>query len=150
MQTVIKGDTIRVHYHGKLESGETFDSSFEDEPLEFEVGGGFVIEGFDNGVIGMGVGDKKEIFIPSENAYGTVSDEMIFELPIENFPENLTPEIGMVLNMTNQEDETIQVTVIDIREDHVLIDANHPLAGKNLIFELELMEIKKKSLILMP
>ena len=151
MQQVKKGDTIKIHYHGRLNDGTTFDSSAGREPLEFEVGGGMVIAGFDAGVTGMAVGEKKTIEIPFLEAYGPVQEEMIIEFPKTNFPPDLNPEIGMQLNMSNQEGQQFPVVIKEVKEEVVVLDANHPLAGKDLTFDLELVEIAGASpLIIMP
>jgi peptidylprolyl isomerase len=150
MSAVKKGDTIKVHYHGTLTDGTIFDSSLQREPLEFEVGGGMVIPGFDNGVLGMAVGEKRTINIPADEAYGQKQEEMIMEFPRDRFPEDMTPEIGMQLMMSSQTGQQFPVMVADVREDIVVLDANHPLAGKDLTFDLELVEIKGGSLIIMP
>lgn len=151
MQQVKKGDKVKVHYHGKLTSGETFDSSAGRDPLEFEVGGGMVIKGFDDGVTGMSIGEKKTITIPYNEAYGPRNPEMVIEMPKERFPENMEIEVGMPLMMSDQEGHQFQVEVTEIREAVVILDANHPLAGKDLVFDLELVEITGGSpLIIMP
>lgn len=151
MAQVKSGDKIKVHYHGKLTTGETFDSSAGREPLEFEVGGGQVIPGFDDGVTGMTVGEKKTIHIPFMEAYGPSNPEMIIPMPKERFPADMQLEIGMPLGMSDQDGHQFQVVVTEIRETDVLLDANHPLAGKDLIFDLELVEIAGDSpLIIMP
>ena len=151
MQQVKKGDTVRIHYHGKLTDGTTFDSSEGREPLEFEVGGGMVIPGFDAGVTGMTVGEKKTITIPADEAYGQKQEEMIMEFPKERFPADMVPEVGMQLNMSNDQGQTFPVLIADVKEDVVILDANHPLAGEDLTFDLELVEIKgSKPLIIMP
>ena len=102
MQKVKSGDTIKVHYHGRLTNGETFDSSEGREPLEFEVGSGMVIKGFDDGVTGMIVGEKKTINIPFLEAYGPVQEEMMVEFPLDQFPPDLKPVVGMPLTMTTE------------------------------------------------
>jgi peptidylprolyl isomerase len=150
MRQVKKGDTIKVHYHGKLTNGETFDKSEGREPLEFEVGGGMVIPGFDNGVTGMTVGEKKTITIPFNEAYGPRNPEMLIEMPKENFPEGMELEIGMPLGMSDGQGQQFQVTVAEIKDEVVLLDANHPLAGQDLTFDLELVDIVTKPLIIMP
>lgn len=151
MQQVKSGDTIKVHYHGRLTDGTTFDSSEGREPLEFEVGSGMVIRGFDDGVTGMAVGEKKTINIPVDNAYGPKNPEMIIEFPRNQFPEGMTPEKGMRLNLNNAEGHVFPVVIAEVKDDVVILDANHPLAGEDLIFDLELVEIVgSKSRIIMP
>jgi FKBP-type peptidyl-prolyl cis-trans isomerase 2 len=138
---VQSGDTIKIHYHGRLSDGTTFDSSAGRSPLEFTVGSGSVIKGFDDGVQGMTVGEKKTIEIPFLQAYGPEDPSMIIEFPIDRLPEDLKPEIGMQLNMNNAEGQQFAVTITDITNDNIILNANHPLAGKDLIFDLELVEI---------
>jgi len=151
MQQVKSGDTVKVHYHGKLTDGTTFDSSSGRDPLEFEVGSGMVIKGFDDGVTGMIVGDKKTINIPVDDAYGPKQEEMLVEFPIDQFPPDMKPEVGMPLTMTTSQGQPVQVVIIDIKPEAVILDANHPLAGQELVFDLELVEIVSvKSLIIMP
>jgi len=151
MQQVKKGDKVKVHYHGKLTSGETFDSSEGREPLEFEVGSGMVIKGFDEGVTGMTVGDKKTINIPYDEAYGARNPDMMIDMPKDRFPTDMELEQGMPLLMSDGQGQQFQVTVTEIRETSVMLDANHPLAGKDLVFDLELVEIVGGSpLIIMP
>ena len=150
MQQVQNGDKVRVHYHGKLRSGETFDSSEGREPLEFTVGSGQVIPGFDEGVRGMQPGEKKTIEIPVDQAYGQKSQEMIIEFPSNQFPPDMKPEVGMQLMMNNGQGQQFPVTIAEVRDETVLLDANHPLAGQDLIFDLELVEIVPSSRIIMP
>ena len=151
MQQVKNGDKIKVHYHGRFTNGETFDKSEGREPLEFEVGSGMVIKGFDEGVTGMGVGDKKTINIPFDEAYGPKNPEMIIDMPKDRFPKDMEIEVGMPLAMSDGQGNQHQVVVTQIKEDAVTLDANHPLAGQDLVFDLELVEIVGgKSLIIMP
>jgi FKBP-type peptidyl-prolyl cis-trans isomerase 2 len=151
MAQVKSGDTIKVHYHGKLTNGETFDSSAGREPLEFEVGSGAVIPGFDEGVTGMSIGEKKTINIPFDEAYGPKNEEMIIEMPKDRFPEDMQLEVGTPLMMSDQQGQQFQVSIMEIKDDAVMLDANHPLAGQDLIFDLELVEIAGASpLIIMP
>ena len=152
MQQVKQGDTVKVHYHGRLTDGTTFDSSEGREPLEFEVGSGNVIAGFDNGVTGMQVGEKKTINIPSEEAYGPKQDDLFMEFPMDRFPPDMKPEVGMTLNMSNGQGQNFPVVIADVKDDVVILDANHPLAGQELVFDIELMDIKngKSPLIIMP
>jgi FKBP-type peptidyl-prolyl cis-trans isomerase 2 len=141
MQQVKKGDKVKVHYHGKLTTGETFDSSAGREPLEFEVGSGMVIKGFDEGVAGMEVGEKKTINIPVDEAYGARSEEMVIDFPKDRFPADMQIEEGMQLMMSNGSGQNIPVVVVDIKEESVTLDANHPLAGEDLVFDIEVVEI---------
>jgi FKBP-type peptidyl-prolyl cis-trans isomerase 2 len=151
MDQVKSGDTVKVHYHGKLTDGTTFDSSEGREPLEFEVGSGAVIAGFDSGVTGMKVGDKKTIQIPVDDAYGQKQEDLLMEFPRDRFPSDMVPEIGMQLNMSNGQGQNFPVVVREVRDDVVVLDANHPLSGEDLVFDLELVEIVgPKSRIIMP
>ncbi len=152
MQQVKSGDTVKVHYHGKLTDGTTFDSSEGREPLEFEVGSGSVIPGFDTGVTGMQVGEKKTVNIPVDEAYGPKQEDLYMEFPIDRFPEDMKPEVGMQLNMSNGSEQNFPVVIAEVHDDTVILDANHPLAGEDLTFDLALVEIKggKSPLIIMP
>jgi FKBP-type peptidyl-prolyl cis-trans isomerase 2 len=150
MQQAKSGDTVKVHYSGRLTDGTTFDSSEGRDPLEFKVGNGDVIKGFDEGVTGMAVGDKKTVHIPADEAYGQKEDDRIVKFPRANFPPDMEPEVGMQLNMTNGGGQVIPVTIIDMDEENVTLDANHPLAGQDLIFDIEMVDIKGGSRIIMP
>jgi peptidylprolyl isomerase len=135
------GDNVKVHYKGKLTTGEPFDSSEGREPLAFTVGAGQMIKGFDEAIPGMVVGEKKTINIAPENAYGAKNAEAIVEFPKSNIPADMKLEPGMKLQLTNQNGQPIPVTVTEIRDDVIILDANHELAGKELIFDIELVEI---------
>ena len=137
-----------MHYHGTLTNGEIFDSSNGRAPLEFEVGSGMVIPGFDNGVLGMKVGDKKTINIPFMEAYGPKQPEMIVEFPKTQFPPDLNPEVGMALTMNNGQGQQFQVIVVEVKDEVVVLDANHALAGQDLVFDLELVNIDTPSKII--
>jgi peptidylprolyl isomerase len=150
MQQVKKGDKVKVHYHGRLNNGDTFDKSEGREPLEFEVGSGMVIKGFDDGVTGMTVGEKKTINIPFDEAYGPRNPDMMIEMPKERFPKDMEVEVGMPLGMSDGQGQQFQVVVAEVKDDMVILDANHPLAGQDLVFDLELVEIVTKPLIIMP
>ena len=141
MQQVKEGDVVKVHYTGKLNSGEQFDSSVDREPLEFTVGAGQMIKGFDAALPGMTVGEKKTINIPAEEGYGERSEEAIIPFPKENVPADMKLEPGMTLTLSNQDGQPVPVVVTEIREDVVILDANHFLAGQELIFDIELVEI---------
>jgi peptidylprolyl isomerase len=149
-QEVKAGDTVKVHYHGRLNDGTTFDSSEGRAPLEFEVGSGMVIKGFDEGVMGMTVGQKKTIEIPVDDAYGPKDPEAIIEFPIDRFPPGMQPEVGMQLAMNNGEGQQIPVVILEVKPEVVVLDANHALAGQDLIFDLELVDINSPSRIIMP
>ena len=150
MAQVKKGDTVKVHYHGTLSDGSIFDSSTGREPLEFEVGSGMVIAGFDEGVTGMTVGEKRTVTIPVDQAYGGVQEDMIMQFPKTQFPPDMIPEVGMQLSMSNNEGQQFPVTIVEVKEESVVLDANHPLAGKDLTFALELVDITPKPMIIMP
>lgn len=148
MQQAKSGDTVKVHYSGRLTDGTTFDSSDGREPLEFKVGNGDVIKGFDDGVEGMAVGDKKTVHISAAEAYGQKEEDRIVNFPRANFPPDMEPEVGMQLNMTNGGGQVIPVVIVDIDGENVTLDANHPLAGQDLIFDIELVDIKGGSRII--
>ena len=135
------GDKVKVHYTGKLVSGEAFDSSAGRAPLEFTVGAGQMIKGFDAAIPGMIVGDKKTINILADEAYGPRIEEAIIEFPIANVPPDAKLEVGMQLTLTNDQGQPVPVTVVELRDDAVIFDANHFLAGQDLVFDIELVEI---------
>ncbi|MCF7849695.1 MAG: peptidylprolyl isomerase [Kiritimatiellales bacterium] len=138
---VENGQTVKIHYTGTLDDGEQFDSSVGRDPLEFEVGSGQVIPGFEKGVLGMEVNEKKSIHIPSAEAYGEPVEEMIMDFERSQLPEGMEPEAGMQLHMQGPQGQPIPVKIVAVSEEKITIDANHPLAGQNLNFELELVEI---------
>jgi FKBP-type peptidyl-prolyl cis-trans isomerase 2 len=141
-QIAKKGDKVKVHYTGKLTEGIVFDSSEGAEPLEFELGTGQVIEGFDNGIMGMEIGEKKTVHIPVNEAYGPAEEENVIKIPRSEIPEDMELQIGMVLNMHQDgSGQVMQVAVADFDDEAVVLDGNHPLAGKDLIFDIELVEI---------
>ena len=141
MSKAQKGDTVKVHYVGKLKNGEVFDSSYDREPLEFTIGGGQLIKGFDNAVEGMEEGEKKTVTIPADEAYGPYREDMIIEVGKENLPEGLEPQVNQQLYMEDAQGQTLIVTVTEVLENSIKIDANHPLAGKDLVFDIELISI---------
>ncbi|MEM8602868.1 MAG: peptidylprolyl isomerase [Cyanobacteria bacterium P01_H01_bin.121] len=136
---VAPGSNVKVHYKGTLDDGSIFDSSADREPLEFEVGSGQVIPGFDNAIQQMDVGGTQTITIPSAEAYGPVRSEMIATIPQEQFPAELNPEVGQMLELSTPQG-ALPVKIIEIKDGGVTIDGNHPLAGQNLTFELTLIE----------
>ncbi len=135
------GDTVKVHYTGKLQDGSVFDASAGSEPLEFTLGQGQVIFGFEQAVIGMKVGESKTVTILVDQAYGPRRDDMIFEVERGELPADIDPEIGMQLQMNQGDGGTMIVTITDVSETTIKIDANHPLAGQDLTFDIELVEI---------
>lgn len=141
MAQVKDGDTVKVHYTGKLVNGEQFDSSAGREPLEFTVGAGMMIKGFDAALPGMSVGDKKTVNIPAADAYGKKDPNAVIPFPKENVPADMKLEPGMQLTLTNQEGQPFPVVVTEIQEDVIVLDANHFLAGEELVFDIELVEI---------
>lgn len=142
MSQVKENDTIKLHYTGKLADGQVFDSSVEREPIEFKVGEGKIIPGLEKGVIDMKVNEKKTIEIAKDEAYGEASDELFQEVKKEQLPEDIKPEVGMGLVSKNPDGSERQLRVAEVKDDHIVVDANHPLAGKDLIFDVELVEIK--------
>ena len=136
------GDTVKVHYTGKLHNGEVFDTSREREPFEFKLGGQTVIPGFEKGVLGMGIGDKKTIEISPEDAYGEKKEELVVEVQKSELPDDITPSVGQRLQIRQQDGNPIIVTITEMNEDNITLDANHPLAGYTLFFDVELVEIK--------
>ena len=135
------GNTVKVHYTGKLEDGTVFDSSKGRDPLEVKLGTNAIIPGFEKGLMGMEVGDKKTITIPSEEGYGPRRDELIMEVDKSAFPENITPEVGLQLQMQREDGQNLPVTIAKIEDEKITLDANFPLAGKTLIFDVEMMEV---------
>lgn len=135
------GDTVRIHYTGRLGDGTVFDTSENRDPLEFKIGGGQVIPGFEDGVKGMEPGNKKTINIDVDNAYGQRRDEMMVSVEKSNFPPDIEPVEGQQLQLRQQDGSVVNVLVAKVEEETVVLDANHPLAGKDLIFDLELVEI---------
>lgn len=135
------GDTVRIHYTGTLEDGTRFDSSEGREPLEFTLGSGQVIPGFDAGVAGMEPGQTKTIQIPAAEAYGPRREEMMLQVGAEQFPEGMEPEVGQQLQLNQPDGQAVVVRVAEVTDEGVTLDANHPLAGEDLTFELTLAEI---------
>ncbi len=136
-----KGDTVKIHYKGTLTDGTVFDSSEGKEPLEFTLGGGQVIPGFDSGVMGMEPGARKTITIKCEEAYGPIMADAIQEMERKEFPADFNPVLGQVLQFSSPDGFGMQASVTKVTEEKVTIDLNHPLAGKDLVFELELVSI---------
>jgi FKBP-type peptidyl-prolyl cis-trans isomerase 2 len=142
--TAKDGDRVRVHYTGRLEDGQVFDSSRGGEPLEFTVGAGEVIPGFDEAVRGMGVGETKTVEIEPEDAYGPRRDGLVATIERERAQFPVEPQVGMSLALPLQDGNQIEVVVTEVTPEHVTIDGNHPLAGEKLIFDVELVETSQK------
>lgn len=141
MTAAKEGDTVQVHYTGTLTDGSEFDSSRKrNEPIQFTLGQGQMIAGFEKAVDGMSVGESKQVNIPSQEAYGEVKKEMIMEVAKTDFPPDITPTEGQQLAV-NTQGQQVPVTITEIKGDKVVLDANHPLAGKDLVFDIELVEI---------
>ncbi len=141
MSQAEKGNKVKVHYTGTLTDETIFDSSRQREPIEFEVGAGQMIAGFDAAVEGMKVGDSKKVNIPATEAYGPKSEEAIIKVAKDQLPKEMNPEIGMQLEATGEDGRTQVLVVAEVMENEVMLDANHPLAGKDLTFDIEMMEI---------
>lgn len=135
------GDTVKVHYTGTLENGEVFDTSKEREPLEFQLGQGQLIPGFEKAVIGMDEGESTTVDIPSNEAYGEVRDDLIINVPKDQLPDDVEPKIGMQLQVNQQNGQPIPVRITEVKDEELILDANHPLAGKDLKFEIKLLEV---------
>ncbi|NEP02673.1 MAG: peptidylprolyl isomerase [Symploca sp. SIO2E9] len=135
------GDSVKVHYTGKLENGMVFDSSNDGSPLHFSLGEGAVIPGFEEAVVGMSPGDSKTTNIPSEQAYGPHRSELVMVVERQKIPEDLSVSVGQQLQIAKQDGQAIPVIVTEVSESEVTLDANHPLAGQNLVFDIQLVEI---------
>ena len=142
MSQVKQNDTVRVHYTGKLTDGQVFDSSLEREPIEFTMGQGQLIPGFEKGLLDMKVNEKKTIEIPSEEAYGEPRQELIQEVDKSQLPDEIKPEPGMGLVSKSPDGREMNLVVKEVKDDSIVVDGNHPLAGKDLVFDLEVIEIK--------
>jgi FKBP-type peptidyl-prolyl cis-trans isomerase 2 len=134
-----QGSKVNVHYTGKLSTGEVFDSSEGREPLEFEVGSGQIIAGFEDGIMGKSVGDKVTITIEADLAYGQIREDLVVKVPLDKMPGPV--EVGQTLQAVSDSGQPVQVQVKEVKEDHIVIDGNHPLAGKELTFDIEVVDI---------
>jgi peptidylprolyl isomerase len=136
-----QGDTVKVHYTGTLGDGTVFDSSREREPLEFTIGGGQLISGFEQTVIGMNPGESRNTRILAADAYGTYRDDLVLEVDRDRFPPDMKPEAGLQMEVRRPDGFTQMVMITETSESSVTLDANHPLAGQDLFFDIQLMEI---------
>jgi len=141
MSQAKNGDTVKINYKGTLDDGTVFDSSEGRDPLSFTLGSGQVIPGFEEAVLGMTVGENKSINIPADKAYGQRNEEMIIEAPRDQVPPEITPEIGLKLQMGGPNGEVVVVEITEVTDSHIKLDANPPLAGKDLNFDIELVAI---------
>jgi peptidylprolyl isomerase len=137
-----EGDVVKVHYTGKLSDGTEFDTSANEEPLEFTVGAGEVIPGFDEAVVGMNPGETKTTTIAPDAAYGDYDEELLLEVERSDFPANITPEVGQHLKLKQADGEVLAAVITEVDDEVVTVDANHPLAGKDLTFEIQLLAIE--------
>ncbi len=141
MTQVKQGDTVRIHYTGTLNDGQTFDSSEGREPLEFQVGSGQIIPGLDQAMPGMAVGDSKTVEVACENAYGEADPQAMQTVPRTSIPDDIPLDPGTRLQMQTPQGQVVPVTVAEVTEEEVTLDANHPLAGQDLTFKLELVGV---------
>jgi len=135
------GDTVRVHYRGTLEDGSEFDSSAGRDPLEFEVGSGQVISGFDAAVVGLEPGESVTVTVPAAEAYGEHQDEGVQTFPRDAFPPDASPEVGWAVELSGPDGQRVPATIAEVTDETIVLDFNHPLAGQDLTFEIELVEI---------
>ncbi len=135
------GDTVKIHYTGRLQDGTVFDSSSDREPLKFNIGSGQVIPGFEEAVTGMVVGEKKTTQVSCDKAYGERNPSMVMVVDREHVPSEIEPEVGQRLEVGSPNGELLAVTIVDVNEENITLDANPPLAGEDLTFDIELVEI---------
>lgn len=141
MSEAKNGDNVKIHYTGKLDDGTIFDSSANREPLQFTLGKGQVIPGFEQAVVGMNTGDTKTTKIPADKAYGSYKKEMVLEVNKADLPKDVEVKVGQQLQITQPNGQAFVVTAINMSESHITLDANHPLAGKDLTFDIQLVEV---------
>lgn len=141
MSKVKDGDTVKVHYTGTLENGEVFDTSENREPLEFTLGQGQLIPGFEKAVTGLAVGDSTTVDIPSKEAYGEVREDLIISVPKAQLPDDVEPQVGMQLQVNQPDGQPVPVRVTEIGDENLTLDANHPLAGQDLSFKIEVVDV---------
>ncbi|UCD16123.1 MAG: peptidylprolyl isomerase [Candidatus Omnitrophota bacterium] len=140
--SVEEGSKVKVQYTGRFPDGTVFDKSPENNPLAFTVGAGSIIPGFEKAVEGMRLNEEKQVTIGAQDAYGQRDEELIKEFPKSSFPADFVPQKGMVISLKNQESGVIMATIIDVLQDSVMVDLNHPLAGKDLIFDIKIVSIE--------
>mgnify|MGYP001389210587 CR=1 FL=1 len=150
MSQAKSGDTVKIHYTGTLDDGTQFDSSAGRDPLEFQLGGGQVIPGFDSAVTGMAVGESKNVRIEPDEAYGPRHEQLVQQVPRSALPDDLEPQVGMGLQSQSPEGQVMMLTVTEVEDDNITVDANHPLAGQVLNFDIELVSIGGGAGIILP
>lgn len=143
MSAAKDGDTVKVHYTGRLEDGSEFDSSRQRDPIEFKIGDGEILPGVEQAVVGLEPGGTNEVTLPADDAYGQRRDDMIQEIERSVLPQEIEPEVGLQLQAQSPNGQPLLLTITDVGEEKVTVDANHPLAGKDLTFEVELVEVVK-------
>jgi len=144
MNTVKANNIVKVHYTGKLTSGQIFDTTEGKDPIEFTLGEGSLISGFENGLIDMKLNEKKSFTIAKEDAYGEVLTELIQEVNKTELPQDMEPKVGMGLVSKSPDGQEMNLMVVEVKEESIIIDGNHPLAGKDLVFDIEILEIKEQ------
>ena len=144
MNTVKANNIVKVHYTGKLTSGQIFDTTEGKDPIEFTLGEGSLISGFENGLIDMKLNEKKSFTIAKEDAYGEVLTELIQEVNKTELPQDMNPKVGMGLVSKSPDGQEMNLMVVEVKEESIIIDGNHPLAGKDLVFDIEILEIKEQ------
>ena len=135
------GDTVMLHYVGRHEDGRIFDSSMERDPIPVEIGAGEIIKGLEKAVLGMQAGEKKTVTVKPEEGYGNYNENLLVEMPKKRIPENISPEKGMILQFADKKGLTLQVVVDEVLDKSIRLDANHPLAGKVLVFDIEIVKV---------
>ena len=143
MQEAQVGDLVSVHYTGKLTNGEVFDSSRDRDPLKFTLGNKELLGGFEDGVVGMKPGETKSLTLNPEQAFGDRREDLVLKLPKTDFPQHITPSVGLQLKMGNANGANLTVVITEVGEDSVTLDGNHPLAGQTIVFDIELIEIEQ-------
>jgi peptidylprolyl isomerase len=143
MKEAQDGDLVSVHYTGKLTNGEVFDSSKDRDPLKFTLGNKELVGGFEDGVVGMKPGETKSVTLNPEQAFGDRREDLVLKLPKNEFPQHITPSVGLQLKMSNANGANLTVVITEVGEDAVTLDGNHPLAGQTIVFDIELIEIEE-------
>jgi len=142
MTEIKNGDVVRIHYTGKFTDGTPFDSSDGREPLEFKMGAGQIIPGLERSIEGMDVGDKETVTVPAADAYGPRDDAQVQAIPRTAIPDGVDVDVGSRLQANTADGRTVNLTVVDLDDSSVTVDANHPLAGRDLVFDIEIIDVK--------